>query len=87
MPLITAADILVLRHRVCWVDVLADLRAAGISGYRLSEIMLISRSTVQGWEAGSEPSHSYGTAILEVHTRFCGAERTKTRITESVIIA
>jgi hypothetical protein len=81
------ADILVLRHRVCWLDVLADLRAAGVSGYRLSSIMLISRSTVQHWESGGEPSHSYGAAILEVHTRFCGADRTKLRIDESEIVA
>ena len=77
----------VLRHRVDWRAVLEDLRAAGVSGYRLAEIMLISRSTVQGWEGGSEPSHSYGAAILEVHARFCGVDATKRRITEAVLTA
>lgn len=81
------SDILVLRHRVCWLDVLADLRAVGVSGYRLASIMLISRSTVQAWEQGAEPSHSYGTAILEVHTRFCGEQRTAQRIHQSEIVA
>lgn len=79
-------DILVLRHRVCWTDVLADLRAAGVSGYRLSEVMLISRSTVQRWEEGSEPSHSYGAAILEVHKRFCGEQQTLVRIHQAELV-
>lgn len=79
--------LMVLRHRVDWLAVLADLRAAGVSGYRLAEIMLTPRSTVQGWESGSEPLHSYGAAILEVHTRYCGAEATKRRITEAVLTA
>lgn len=85
--MISAADILVLRHRVDWAAVLSDLRAAGVSGYRLANVMLISRSTVQHWESGGEPSHSYGVAILEVHTRFCGKERTNLRITQSEIVA
>lgn len=80
-------DILVLRHRVCWLHVLADLRAAGVSGYRLSSIMLIARSTVQRWEEGGEPSHSYGSAILEVHTRFCGEQQTRLRIQEAELVS
>lgn len=84
--MISAADILVLRHRVDWAAVLADLREAGVSGYRLANIMTISRSTVQHWVDGGEPTHSYGVAILEVHTRFCGSERTNLRITQSEIV-
>lgn len=85
--MVRSADILVLRHRVCWLDVLADLRAAGVSGYRLAEIMLISRSTVQRWEEGGEPSHSYGMAILEVHRRFCGDAQTQERIKKAELVA
>ena len=62
---------------------LADLRAAGVSGYRLTEYLLTSRSTVQGWEEGCEPRHSYGAAILEVHTHFCGVEKTRQRLSEA----
>lgn len=71
------------RRVVDWRGVLADLRAAGISGYRLTEYLLTSRSTVQGWEEGSEPRHSYGVAILEVHEHFCGAARTRQRLGEA----
>ncbi|SDQ29458.1 hypothetical protein [Paraburkholderia tuberum] len=79
-------DILVLVARVHWLDVLADLRATGVSGYRLTNIMLTSRSTVQSWEKGSEPSHSYGIAILEVHTRFCGEALTAQRVREARLV-
>ena len=85
--MITADGIIVLRHRVDWIAVLADLRGAGVSGYRLAAIMLISRSTVQRWEEGGEPSHSYGAAILEVHERFCGRDCTLQRILEASIVA
>ena len=71
------------RRVVDWRGVLADLRAAGVSGYRLTEYLLTSRSTVQKWEAGSEPRHSYGLAVLEVHTHFCGADRTRQRLDEA----
>lgn len=80
------SDILVLRHRVVWTQVLADLRAAGVSGHRLAAIMNISRSTVQHWESGGEPSHSYGAAILEVHRRFCGEHCTDLRIHQSELV-
>lgn len=80
------SDILVLRHRVQWRNILSDLRSAGVSGYRLASVMLISRSTVQKWEQGAEPSHSYGAAILEVHERFCGPQRTLQRIQESELV-
>ena len=73
----------VLRRVVDWRGVLADLRAAGVSGYRLTEILLTSRSTVQGWEEGCEPRHSYGMAILEVHAHFCGAARTHQRLEQA----
>ena len=72
--------------RVNWLQVLRDLRARGVSGYGLAELMQISRSTVQRWEEGSEPSHSYGMAVLSVHTRYCGQESTQQRITEAATI-
>lgn len=74
----------VLRRVVDWRGVLEDLRAAGVSGYRLTEYLLTSRSTVQRWEEGSEPRHSYGVAILEVHTHFCGAARTQKRLGDAM---
>lgn len=84
--MITAADILVLRHRVEWAAIIADLRDAGISGYRLADILCLDWNTIKHWRDGGEPTHSRGVALLEVHTRFCGRERTNLRITESVIL-
>jgi hypothetical protein len=83
----TRPEPFVLRHRIEWRDVLADLRGAGVSGYRLANILLATASTVQGWRKGSEPCHSYGVAILEVHTRFCGGERTAQRVREAKLVA
>lgn len=78
--------ILVLRHRLDWRQIIQDLRAAGCTAYRMTSIMLIERSTVQRWQKGSEPRHSYGVAILEVHTHFCGAELTQRRLAESRLV-
>ncbi len=74
-------------YPVCvnWCEVLNDLRCKGISGYSLAELMQVSRSTVQRWEEGSEPGHSFGMAILNIHSRFCGQEYTHQRITEAKI--
>lgn len=81
------APTLILRHRVAWTAVLADLRHVGVGRYRLADAMLISPSTVQRWEDGSEPSHSYGMALLEAHRRYCGDEKTQRRLSEATLVA
>jgi hypothetical protein len=73
-------DIIVLRHRVDWRIVLDDLHGVGVSGYRLASIMGMDWPTIRHWRDGGEPTHSRGMALLEVHTRFCGKERTANRI-------
>lgn len=81
--LATPDNLLVLRHRVDWRAVLEDLRGCECSGYRLAALLGIEWSTVQRWLQGSEPRHSYGVAILEVHTRFCGAAMSQQRLCEA----
>lgn len=66
-----------------WADILADLNAAGISGYRVAALMGIQWGTVGRWLEGSEPRHSYGQALLALHTRYCGAEATQKRQREA----
>lgn len=84
--MITAADIIVLRHRVDWAAVIADLNAAGLSGYRLSVILGLDWPTVRHWRDGGEPTHSRGMALLEVHARFCGRAQTSSRIESASIL-
>lgn len=70
--------------RVNWVDVLHDLRDAGFSGYRVAILMGVEWSTLYGWlHDGKEPRHSYGQALLTLHTRHCGPEATQKRQTEA----
>lgn len=82
----TMSDILVLRQRVRWTDVMADLNAAGVSGYRVANLLACEWSTVQRWMQGSEPRHSYGAALLELHTRYCGACATQQRLKDSDLV-
>jgi hypothetical protein len=84
--MIAAADILVLRHRVDWAGIIADLNAAGVSGYRLANILGLDWPTVRHWRDGGEPTHSRGVALLEVHTRFCGRENTTARLDSAQIV-
>ena len=57
--------------RMPWVQIIADLHAAGCTNYRIAAIFGITVSTVDRWEEGSEPRHSYGTAILALHAQIC----------------
>jgi hypothetical protein len=79
-------NLIVLRHRVDWASVLDDLCDAGISGYRLANILGMDWPTIRRWREGSEPSHSRGVALLEVHARFCGEPSTKQRICEASLV-
>lgn len=79
-------DVAVYRRRVDWAAVIADLNAAGVSGYRLCVIMCLDWPTIRHWRDGGEPRHSYGTAILEVHTKFCGEECTAQRVREARLV-
>jgi hypothetical protein len=79
-------DIIVLRARVDWRAVLDDLKGAGVSGYRLADIMGLDWPTIRHWRDGGEPSHSRGMALLEVHERFCGKEQTDLRMDEAPLV-
>jgi len=68
---------------VDWPVVLRDLASSGISGYRVAQILDIEQSTVQRWADGSEPRHSAGMAILQIHSQYCGSDTTQLRITEA----
>lgn len=74
--------------RINWPDILGDLRDKGYSGYRVALLLGMEWSTVQGWlNDGKEPRHSSGTALLQLHTRYCGAEATQKRQNEAKVIA
>jgi hypothetical protein len=70
-----------------WKDIYSDLREAGCNEYHLSEILGKKRSTVEYWfQTGMEPKDSEARAILLVHTRYCGEEKTKIRLNQSTCI-
>lgn len=47
-----------------WAKIMAALRVAGVSGYKVSQYLGKKRSTVQRWEQGFEPKHSDGVDLL-----------------------
>lgn len=69
--------------RVDWRQVLRDLAGAGVSPYRVSQLMGVAWSTVQHWQADGEPGHANGQALLTIHTRYCGETLTILRQTEA----
>jgi hypothetical protein len=81
-----APDFLVHRRRVDWATVIADLNTAGVSGYRLCAILCLDWPTVRHWRDGGEPAHSRGVALLEVHARICGADRTELRMSQAALV-
>lgn len=82
---LTAADY-VYPAKVDWVDVLNDLKIAGVSGYRVAALLGMEWSTVQGWlKEGKEPRHSTGQALLELHQRHCSPKATQKRQREAKV--
>lgn len=64
--------------RMPWGAMVDDLNAAGCSTSRIALILGVDRATVQGWDK-SEPRHSTGQALIELHTQICPALREKRR--------
>lgn len=68
-----------------WRAVLEDLRLAGCSTYRAAKLIARPASTVQSWAEGHEPAYSGGLALLELHARLCGKDKTKFRATDNSV--
>lgn len=64
--------------RMPWGAMVDDLNSAGCSTSRIATILGCDRATVQGWDR-SEPRHSYGQALIELHAQICPALREKRR--------
>jgi len=65
-----------------WEDIFNDLEAQGHTPFCVAELIGVTHSTVQRWEKGAEPRHSCGSAILELHRRYCGGQQTLRRFRE-----
>lgn len=64
--------------RMPWGAMVDDLNAAGCSTSRIATILGVDRATVQGWDK-SEPRHSTGEALIELHAQVCPHLREKRR--------
>lgn len=67
-------------QRVDWRGIFQDLRDSGFPAYRVAGCIGREWSTVQRWVEGVEPRHSDGEAILALHARWCGKDRTEFRL-------
>lgn len=59
-----------------WELIFEDLRAENITPVQVAELLDKSWSTVQRYLNGTEPKESVANAILELHSRYCGIEKT-----------
>lgn len=50
-----------------WAKMMADLRAMGLTPYKVALIVGCSPCTAQNWEKGGEPGHAYGDALIRLH--------------------
>ncbi|MGD9382242.1 MAG: hypothetical protein PVI03_07345 [Candidatus Thorarchaeota archaeon] len=73
---------LVYPKRLAWDVIIADIYEAGITPSQTSDLMGQGWSSFQRWQSGVEPRHSIGVSILTIHTRYCGEELTKQRLSE-----
>lgn len=80
-----AAPDYVYPAKVSWLDVLNDLKIAGIGAARVALLLGAESSTVRQWRVGHEPRHSYGQALLALHRRYCSPEATKKRQLEATV--
>lgn len=63
-----------------WEEMLRDFIGVSVSSHQAATLLGVGQSTLQRWQKGTEPKHSYGVSIIILHTRFCGEELTRERI-------
>lgn len=66
-----------------WGAIVDDLYRRGYTDYRIGQILGVDAATVGAWHKGSEPRHSFGEALIELHTKVCGEALTKERLKEA----
>lgn len=71
--------------KVDWAQILHDLRIANLTGYQVALMLGMEWSTVQRWQEGSEPRHSTGVALLELHRLYCSPAATQKRQSEASV--
>jgi hypothetical protein len=57
-----------------WARLMRELRAAGWTPYKVAMTLCADHPTAYSWAQGSEPRHSYGAALLNLHRSVCGQE-------------
>ena len=75
----------VFPKKLNWRAILQDIKTSGYSLYEVAKRLGKPESTIQSWWKGHEPSHSHGQAILELHSKCCGEEATKSRCNEESV--
>lgn len=67
-----------------WKEIFTDLKAAGVSRKLVADLVGAPWTTVQRWHVdGIEPRYSKASAILVLHSRYCGELATQKRISEA----
>lgn len=60
--------------KINWARLMTELRSAGWTPYKVAGTLCADHPTAYAWANGSEPSHSYGAALLRLHQTICGQE-------------
>jgi hypothetical protein len=71
------------RPKIKWGRILADLREAGCSCYRVSQEMGVALSTVVYWRQCEDIGYANGRGLLRLHAKYCGAGLTFQREAEA----
>lgn len=66
------AEVNVYPLLIDWARLMRELRAAHFTPYKVALTLGVDHQTAYKWEQGSEPSHSYGAALLVLHRNVCG---------------
>jgi hypothetical protein len=71
-----------------WKDIYQDLYDAGCRDSQIAFLLGKQTSTIQYWfQTAKEPKYSEAVAILKLHARYCGEQKTNFRLNQEASIA
>ena len=61
-------------QRLNWPAIIASINGAGVTDYKLAQMLGVQVFQVKRWKRGSEPKHFLGARILVIYAEYCPEE-------------
>lgn len=71
-------------QKIDWARIMAELKAAGCSRYRVALTLGVADASAKNWCAGGEPRYGLGAALLKLYAEKCNGATPPTKTVSEI---